>query len=139
MSRLAWLFGVSMALSTTTSMATMSGEHVQAPAQASWEKLGERTVNGKMDRDVIDVGADDGTFTAIRVKVEGSSLLMHEIRVVFLNGETFEPKTRLYFSKNSQSRIIDLPGNKRVIKRVEFKYGNLPGGGNANVELWGKK
>jgi hypothetical protein len=139
MSRLAWLFGVSMALCTTSSMATTHGEHVQVPSQAGWEKLGERTVNGKMDRDIIDVGADDGTFTAIRVKVEGSSLVMHEIRVVFLNGETFEPKTRLVFGKNSQSRIIDLPGNKRVIKRVEFKYSNLPGGGNASVELWGKK
>ena len=49
----------------------------------------------------------------------------------------FEPNTRVVFSKDSRSRIIDLPGNKRVIKRVEFKYRDLPGGGKAKVELWG--
>ncbi len=35
--------------------------------------------------------------------------------------------------------VIDLPGDKRVIKRVEFKYTDLPGGGDAQVELWGKR
>lgn len=104
-----------------------------------WEKLGERTVNGKVDKDVIVVGRDDGVFTAIQIKVEGSALQMFEIKVVFGNGESFEPKTRLVFDKDTSSRVIDLPGNKRVIKRVEFKYGNLPGGGNARVELWGKR
>jgi hypothetical protein len=33
--------------------------------------------------------------------------------------------------------VIDLPGGARVIRRVEFRYGNLPGGGRARVELWG--
>ena len=111
------------------------------PAQADgdWKKLGERTVNGKFDKDVIEVGADDGLFTAIQVKVEGSALEMYDIKVVFGNGTSFSPTTRLVFGKDSWTRLIDLPGDKRIIKRVEFKYGNLPGGGNARVELWGRR
>ena len=103
------------------------------------KKLGERTVNGKLDKDTIEVGAEDGLFTAIEVKVDGSALEMFDIKVVFGNGESFSPNTRLVFSKDTMSRLIDLPGNKRVIKRVEFRYGNLPGGGNAHVQLWGKR
>jgi hypothetical protein len=105
---------------------------------SGWKKLGERTVDGKNDKDVIAVGAEDGVFTAVTVKVEDSSLLMHEIKITFANGETFEPKTKLVFEKDSTTRVIDLPGEKRIIKKVEFKYGNLPGGGKAKVELWGK-
>jgi hypothetical protein len=32
--------------------------------------------------------------------------------------------------------VIDLPGDARVIRSVEFRYGNLPGGGRAKAELW---
>ena len=103
-----------------------------------WEKLGAREVDGKVDRDVIAVGRDDGRFKAIQIQVDGSALEMFEIKVTFGDGQTFEPKTRLVFDKNSRSRNIDLPGDKRVIKKVEFRYGNLPGGGRARVELWGQ-
>ena len=122
------------------SPAVAQADPTPAPQQAPqyrWEKLGERHVDAKADRDVIHVGRDDGAFTAIQIQVDGSALAMFEIKVVFGNGETFEPSTRVVFSKDSRSRVIDLPGNKRVIKRVEFKYRDLPGGGKAKIELWG--
>jgi hypothetical protein len=123
----------------TGSDSSGSGGTTAPPATAgAWSRLGERTVEGKMDRDTIAVGADDGAFSAIQIKVEGGSLAMYEIKVVFLNGSSFEPKTRLVFDRNTTTRIIDLPGDKRVIKRVDFRYGNL-GGGRARVELWGRK
>ncbi len=118
--------------------ADKSDKPAEKPAETSWKKLGERSVDGKADKDVIQVGADDGFFTAIQIKVENSAIVMHEVKVVFVNGDVFEPKTKLVFSKDSSTQVIDLPGDKRVIKRVEFKYGNLPGGGKARVELWGK-
>jgi len=110
-----------------------------APPPAQWKKLGERTVNGKLDKDTIVVGADDGFFTAIQVKVENSSLDMRDIKVNFGNGSSFSPDTRVRFDANTKSRVIDLPGEKRIIKSVEFKYSNVPGGGNARVELWGRR
>jgi hypothetical protein len=83
------------------------------------------------------LGADEGRFTSVQLRVEGSSLLMHDVRIVFGHGEVFEPRVRLVFDENSRSRVIDLPGNTRRIKRVDFRYGNLPGGGSARVALWG--
>lgn len=96
-------------------------------------------VNGKLDKDSIAVGGDEGAYTAIQVKVEGSSLNMFDIKVTFGNGETFDAKTKLEFNKDTTTRLMDLPGNKRVIKKVDFKYGNLLGGGKAHIELWGKR
>ena len=119
--------------------ATASADPPAAVADGKWEKLGERTVNGKMDKDTFTVGRDDGVYTAIRIKVEGSTLKMFDVKVFFANGEVFDVKTPLYFDKDSATRVIDLPGNKRIIKRVEMKYGNVPGGGNARIELWGKR
>jgi hypothetical protein len=105
---------------------------------ASWEKLGETRVEGDYDRDVITVGQDDGRFSSIQIRVENSSLVMFGIRVVFGNGEVFEPNVRFVFDEHTRSRVIDLPGNLRFIKRVEFRYGNIPGGGNAKVQLFGR-
>lgn len=104
-----------------------------------WDVLGERQVNGRVDRDAIQVGAEEGEFRAIQLKVTGSSLIMSEVKIVFENGQVFEPKTRLVFDKNTSTRVIDLPGNKRKIKRVEFRYGNLPGGGAARVAALGMR
>lgn len=111
----------------------------RSQVQGGWEKLGAREVDGKNDRDVISVGRDDGKFGSMQIQVDGSKLEMSEIKVTFGDGSVFEPKTRLVFDKDSRSRQIDLPGDKRHIKKVEFRYGNLPGGGRAKVELWAKE
>ena len=107
-------------------------------ANTRWDKLGERMVDGKLDKDTIGVGRDDGRFSEIQLKVEGSALEMFDVLVTFGDGTTFSPPTRLTFGKGTTSRVIDLPGGKRAIKRVDFKYGNLPGGGRAQVELWAR-
>lgn len=103
-----------------------------------WDKLGERMVDGKADKDAIAVGRDDGRFKAIQLKVEGSSLEMFDVLVTFGDGSSFSPPTRLKFGNGATSRVIDLPGGNRTIKRVDFKYGNLPGGGRAQIELWAR-
>jgi hypothetical protein len=106
-------------------------------AQSPWDKLGERWVNGRADRDVIHVGRRDGRFRRLQLVVEHSALELYDVRVVFGDGSTYSPATRLVFAPGSTSRVIDLPGGARVIRRVEFRYGNLPGGGRAQVEVWG--
>ncbi len=105
-------------------------------SRADWTRLGERSVDGVRDHDVIAVGARDGTFSRIMIVVERSALEMYEVKINFADGTHFSPATRLVFSPNTRSRIIDLPGARRVIRSVEFRYGNLPGGGSAEAELW---
>lgn len=110
-------------------------EHALAP-HGDWTKLGERWVDGARDRDVIAVGARDGRFRRIMLVVEHSALEMFDVVVTFGDGSRFSPPTRHVFSPETRSSVIDLPGADRVIRSVEFKYGNLPGGGKAQLELW---
>jgi len=106
-------------------------------ARSSWDRLGERWVNGRADRDIVHVGRKEGRFHKIQIVVENSALEMFDVLVVFGDGSTYSPPTRLVFEPNTTSRVIDLPGGARVIRRVEFRYGNLPGGGRAHVQLLG--
>lgn len=106
-------------------------------ANSRWDKLGERWVEGRTDRDVIHVGRSDGRFRRIQLVVEHSAVEIYDVVVVFGDGSQFSPGTRMTFGPNSTTRVIDLPGGARAIRRVELRYGNLPGGGRAQVELWG--
>lgn len=109
--------------------------------RTDWTKLGERWVDygrGRADRDVIQVGADEGRFTRIRLAVEHSAVELRGITVTFGDGTTFSPGIRGRYAKGSHSPAIDLPGGSRVIRNVEFRYRNLRGGGRAQLELWAK-
>jgi hypothetical protein len=111
-------------------------EHAAVESHGDWIKLGERSVDGVRDRDVIVVGAREGKYRRIMIVVEHSALEMFDVVVNFGDGTRFSPATRHVFSANTRSHVIDLPGGLRVIRSVEFRYGNLPGGGRAQAELW---
>jgi hypothetical protein len=100
--------------------------------------LGERFVNGRADHDVIGVGRADGRFHSIMVVVENAPVEMYDVVVTLGDGEVYREPTRLVFGPDQTSRVIDLPGGGRVIRRVDFHYGNIPGQGQAKVELWGR-
>ena len=107
----------------------------RADYRADWNKLGERWVDGTRDRDVIPVGRW-GAYRRIMIVVEHSALEMNSVVVNFDDGSSFAPPTRHVFAANTRSHVIDLPGARRNIRSVEFRYGNLPGGGRAQAELW---
>lgn len=88
----------------------------------SWEHLGSRTVNYKLDRDVIKVTAREGGFTKLKVKVTGGSINMHKMVVQYGNGKKDIISLRHNFSKRSATRLIDLEGGKRVIRDITFFY-----------------
>ncbi len=107
--------------------------------RAGWVELGEQTVMGRRDRDVIKVGRREGRFDRLMVVVEDSDLEMTSMRITFHNGDRYEPNLKHFFREQDRTRAIDLPGDRRgvAIKDIEFQYGNLPGGGRARVAVWG--
>jgi hypothetical protein len=107
-----------------------------AEPRGDWRKLGERWVDGAHDRDVIAVGAREGSYRRIMIVVEHSPLEMYGLTVHFSDGGTYSPATRHVFGANTRSHVIDMPGSRRAIRSVEFRYGNLPGHGRAHAELW---
>ncbi|HYT83695.1 MAG TPA: hypothetical protein VEK86_09595 [Gemmatimonadales bacterium] len=94
----------------------------------NWDHLGMRPVDFHVDHDAV-VAVGRGTFRSIRIDVEGGDLELFDIKVTFGNGETFSPATRLYFREGTRSRVIDLPGAARIIRRVDFFYRSVFGGG----------
>lgn len=106
---------------------------------SDWEKLGERWVHpGGRDHDTIAVTGHEGRFTKVRLVVQQSALELFDVKFTFGDGSDFSPETRLVFTRDESTRLIDLPGGARVIRRVDFRYRNLPGGGRAQVELWAR-
>jgi hypothetical protein len=115
------------------------GPVVYSGGGGGWVELGERVVNGKADRDIIHVGRREGRFRQLQFVVERSNLEMYDMIVYFGDGSSYSPPTRLAFHAGQASRVIDLPGGARVIKRVEFRYGNMRDhdGRNARIVLFG--
>lgn len=104
-----------------------------------WTELGERVVDGPCDHDSIQLGSrSTNAYSQVRLVVEASDLELYDIVVTFADGTTYSPQTRLTFHEGDSTRQIDLPGTARAIRRVDFRYGNLPGGGRARLVLLGR-
>jgi hypothetical protein len=101
---------------------------------SGWEHLGQRQVSFRAERDVISA-AGEGRFHKIMIVVDDADLEIFNVRLVFGNGDTFSPKTRFYFREGSRTRVIDLPGDARVIRRIEFHYKSVRGGGDGRAEV----
>jgi len=117
------------------------GGGAAAPADPTegWNRLGRRQVSLRAERDAIS-GLGDGRFRRIMLVVRDADLEMFDVRVIFGNGERFSPATRFYFGEDTRSRVIDLPGDERAIRRIEFAYKSVRGGGGgrATIEVFGR-
>jgi hypothetical protein len=92
---------------------------------AELELLGRQEVDFRHDRDRIEVGRQEGRFKQLQARVEGALVEMRRMTVTFANNETFSPNLRHRFEKNSKTRNIDLPGDRRTIKSIDFDYASL--------------
>jgi hypothetical protein len=64
---------------------------------------------------------------------------MHRLEVRYGNGEKEEVELKEQFRTGGESRVIDLPGNKRVIRKVDFVYDTKKLANRKGiVELWGR-
>ncbi|MGL6210399.1 MAG: hypothetical protein ACRC14_11290 [Paracoccaceae bacterium] len=98
-----------------------------SPALADgWELLGERKVTLKSDRDVIPVTLLRGDFRKLRIKVAGKAVFFNDVVVVYGNGAVDQIPIRALIRAGGQSRVIDLRGGNRIIKKVELLYRSVP-------------
>jgi hypothetical protein len=104
-----------------------------------WTLLGERTVDGRVDHDRIDVGPYQGRFSKLTFVVENSDLELIDLSIKFERGEPFRPGIAHFFREGQRARVIDFPGDERIIKHIDFRYRNLPGGGRARVAVYGMR
>lgn len=107
-----------------------------APAKQP-QLIGARWVSMGAERDTILAG-HQGRFSKLRLHVSGSPLEMYNVRITFGDGSHYSPPTRLVFAQGAWSRVLDLPGNQRRIKRIDFWYRSRGvRSGRANVQVYG--
>jgi len=105
-----------------------------------WRKLGSTTANFSRDRDEIRC-AGKGLVWQIVFEVRNTAVNFDDVEVHFLNGTKLDVQVRSAVRAGQRSRVINLPGEARVISRIVFRYRSVEAGGRgkAEVVVWGKK
>lgn len=105
-----------------------------------WRKLGSATVTFSKDRDEIRC-AGKGFVRKIVVEVRKTAVNFDDMNVHLVNGTVLDVPLRAVVRAGERSRVIDLPGEARLIKKIVFRYRSVGGGskGRAEVVVWGNK
>ncbi len=108
--------------------------------KTGWHKIGETTVDFSKDRDEIAVvGAD--RFASIKFKVTDAPIDLQDLEVYYESGDKQDVQVRTPINSGGESRVIDLNGGERALKKIVFIYKTLPNhaGEKAHVEIYGLK
>lgn len=112
-------------------------------ARDDWELLGTEKVDFRRDRDIIRVGRKEGRFEALRLAVKDGDVQVREMTVVYGNGDKQRFEVDGIIREGEQTRPIDLKGNTRFIKEIEFRYKSVGrprrGDERATVMVYGKE
>ncbi|MBI2269869.1 MAG: DUF2541 family protein [Bacteroidetes bacterium] len=122
-----------------------TGMLAQKPAvivsdKAGWHKIGETTVDYTTETDeIIVIGAD--RFSSIKLKVTDAPINLMSFDIYFESGDKQSVTIGNEIKDNEETRVIQLDGGERSIKKVVFLYKTVPNtmDKKAHVELWGMK
>lgn len=95
---------------------------------------------GGIDHDVIKVVGAGDNFRSVKIKISNSGLNMTRMVITYDGGGLQKIDIRKNIPKGGESRVIDLNGGKRSIRKIEFWYkdtGFL--NGRAKVTVLGRK
>jgi len=109
-------------------------------AQNGWKILGSAKVNGHADHDEIWVTGMEGDFKAVKIMVENEGIEFNRVVLHFANGNKQELNIRRFIPAGGETKVLDLNGDDRVIKKVDFFYeSNAKSKTKAKVVLYGKR
>ena len=103
-----------------------------------WEQLGRSHVDGRVDHDKIIVNRRE-SFRALQLGVKGGAIDFQRVVVHFDNGADHELDIRDRIPDRGKTRVIDLPGDRRRIRSVEFWYSKERWRSRPFVNLWGRR
>jgi hypothetical protein len=111
-----------------------------ASTQGGWAVLGSAKVNGQIDHDEIWVTGSQGDFKAVKLAVENEGIQFDRVVLHFANGGQEQLNIRRFIPAGGETKVLDLKGNDRVIKKVDFWYeSNAATSTKAKVVLYGKR
>jgi hypothetical protein len=103
-----------------------------------WEQLGQSHVDGRNDHDRISVNRRE-SFRALQLGVKGGAVEFQRVVVHFDNGADTELEIRDRIQAGGRTRSIDLPGDRRRIRSVEFWYSKENWRARPYVNLFGRR
>lgn len=108
-----------------------------------WVLLGSQTAGiFGYDKDVIEVGKNEGGFSQLRVTVKDKSITLREIRVKYYSGKDDVFRMRDRVDPGRTAGPFTLSAGRAAIKAIEARYRSrlffAKGKGRAVVEIWGK-
>ena len=108
--------------------------------KSGWHKIGETTVDFKKDTDEITIIIAD-RFASIKFKVEDAPIDLVSLAVYYESGDTQKVDVNMPIKLKGESRVIDLNGGERNLKKIVFVYKTLPNRKDvkAHVEVLGLK
>lgn len=105
-----------------------------------WKFIADKWVTFGVDRDVIHLGDLRDDFRQLKVRVTDAPLRMLDMKVHFDNGDVQDVPLRAVIRKGEETRVIDLDGGLRHLKKIEFWYETVGRRqGRARVAVWGKR
>ena len=113
---------------------------VELSSTPGWHKITETVANLKSDRDeVVVLGADH--YKAMKLKVTDAPVEITDLTVFYENDSKQDIQVRKLISAGDETRVIDLDGRERAIKKIVIMYKSAPNAENekAHVEIWGLK
>lgn len=130
--------GALLAALMLMSFATYDAE-ARRGGKRNWELLGKHDVGFLVDKDSIRVGRKDGDFSKIQIRVKKNEVHVMDLKVVYGNGNVDDIPLRSAIKAGGKSRVIDLKGGDRFIRRIDIVYRSKPSfKGQATVEVWGR-
>jgi len=104
-----------------------------------WKFIADKNVRFGIDHDVIIVTGNDA-YRQLKLRVTDAPLKINDMKVHFENDDVFDVSVKSELRKGSESRVIDLPGGSRRIKKIEFWYSTIGvTKGTSRVAVWGKR
>ncbi len=113
---------------------------VMVSDKKGWHKIGERTVDFTKDTDeIIVTGAD--RFASLQFKAIDASIHLMSVEVFYDAGEKQIINVNSPLSAGKSSRVIDLKGVEKDLKKIVFVYKTIPNqtADKATLEVWGLK
>jgi hypothetical protein len=117
---------------------TILATPVFADITDGWERLGKEKVSSRLERDEIRI-ASKGFIKQIVIEVRGAAVFFESVNVHLGNGEVMDFPIRSIVRAGERSRVFDLPGKARIIKKVVFIHQKVKDSNKAEILLWGRK
>ena len=112
----------------------------QNATRADWRFIADKWVNYGLDHDAIHLGDLKDDFRQIKIRVTDAPLKIYDMKIHYDNGDVQDVSLKLLFRQGEESRVIDLNGGLRHLRKIEFWY-ETKGvrKGKARIAVWGKR